>query len=166
MRFVTVPVGSKLKEKYGTASYQDCFKQALSLSEVRGPVGLFFGILHPEPKWVGALMGVRNFIVGFFGLETTAGNASGLQKPEANYQVGDKIDFFKIISLSENEVIVTANDTHLDSTFSLYVEKTGNEREAYMTSIVETKGRLGDIYMFFVAPFHRLIVSRLIKRLS
>jgi len=166
MRFVEVPAGSLLKAKYGAASYQDCFMQPLARSEERGPVGLFFKMFHPVPVWVSALMRLRNFIVGFLGLETTSGAASGLQKPEADYQVGDKIDFFKIVNLSENEVIVTANDTHLDSSFSLYLDEKGGETMVYMTSVVETKGRLGGIYMFVIAPFHRLIVRQLLKRLS
>ena len=166
MSFVEVPAGSLLKAKYGEASYQDCFNSRLEASDRRGPVGLFFGMLHPAPRWVSTLMAIRNFLVKFVGLETTRKGNSGIQKPEAEYRVGDKIDFFKIISLSENEVVVTAHDKHLDSFFSLYIDKNEGGREVFMTSVVETKGRLGNIYMFFVAPFHRLIVSQMLKRLT
>ena len=161
-----VPNGSVLKAKYGDATYQDCFSHTLSASDGRGPVTLFFDMLYPAPVWVRALMRMRNFIVGFFGLKTTNTGPTGLEKPEADYKVGDNISFFKITDLSENEVVVTANDSHLNSSFSLYILPTDAAREVVMTSIVETKGRFGDVYMFVIAPFHRLIVSQLLKRLS
>jgi len=161
-----VPADSLLSAKYGCASYQDCFSASLDASDARGPVGLFFGLLHPAPKWVTMLMAIRNFCVQFVGLKSTDEGGFGIQKPEAEYEVGDKIDFFKITNLSKNEVIVTAHDSHLDSFFSMYIKESDGRREVFMTSVVETKGRLGNIYMFVIAPFHRLIVRRSLKRLS
>jgi Protein of unknown function (DUF2867) len=160
-----IPFDCTLAEKADTASYCDCFATELAQSDERLPVALFFEMLHPAPVWVRSLMNVRNAVVGFFGLQGTNDRPLGPQKEYGDYGIGDHIDFFKIMHLGDQEVVVTANDRHLDSSFSLQIVSSDGEKQVFMTSIVETKEKLGDVYMFFIAPFHRLIVSRLMNRL-
>ena len=115
------------------------------------------------PLWVRLLMAIRNRVVSVFGLRSTSeGLVKG--KPPGDYAVGDFIDFFKITHLSENEVVVSTDDRHLDASFSLLILEEEEGRKVYFTSVVKTKERLGDVYMFVIAPFHRWIVSSLLKR--
>jgi len=160
-----VPKQSLLAPDYGQASYQDCFSQKLALENCGTPAALFIRMMQPAPKWVRALMIVRNWIVGFFGINTTSSKNTSVQKPAGDLAIGDYIDFFKIEYMTENEIVVTANDNHLDASFSLYVEEAGGQKTAYMISIVQTKRRFGDVYMWVIAPFHRLIVRHSLKRL-
>lgn len=153
-----------LQPVYGQASYQDCYVENLSSDDFDGPVDLFLKMMHPMPWWVRSLMGVRNFIVRFFGLQTGSGMNEIVLNPD-HYRVGSHIDFFKITNLSEYEVVVSADDRHLTSSFSLLIREEGGGHQIYMTSVVHTQEKLGDVYMFVIAPFHRFIVSYLLKRL-
>ncbi|MEH6402616.1 MAG: DUF2867 domain-containing protein [Sneathiella sp.] len=159
------PKQSVLASLYGLATYQDCFSQKLPLTNTEIPASLFIRMLQPSPVWVRVLMRIRNWVVGFFGLNTSTEMDTLSQKTPAQLVVGDYIGFFKISHLSENEIVVTANDNHLDASFSLYVEELSGQKTAYMTSVVQTKRRFGDVYMWVIAPFHRVIVRQSLKRL-
>jgi len=157
------PQSSILKNSYGDGSYQDCFVEKADPQQDLQPTALFLKVMYPMPWWVNSLMSIRNFIVGFFGLKNEMDGISETKKAE-DYQVGDFISFFKITHLSKEEIVVTANDRHLDSSFSLFVEKGEEKVNVYLTSIVQTKEKLGDIYMFVIAPFHRIIVKSTLKK--
>ena len=159
------PKQSVLSPLYGLATYQDCFSQKIPLVNAEIPTSLFIRMLQPSPLWVRGLMSIRNWVVGFFGLDTSTKMEALSQKPPEQLGVGDYIGFFKITHLSESEIVVSANDNHLDASFSLYVEKSREQKTVYMTSVVQTKRRFGDIYMWVIAPFHRLIVRQSLKRL-
>ncbi|MBL4739895.1 MAG: DUF2867 domain-containing protein [Sneathiella sp.] len=161
-----VPKLSLLAPGYGQASYQDCFSQKIALTNNDAPVTLFTKMMQPAPKWVKALMSVRNWVVGFFGLKATSSINTSVQKVPSDLSVGDYVGFFKITNLTENEIVVTANDNHLDASFSLFIEEVGDHKTAYMISIVQTKRRFGDVYMWVIAPFHRLIVRHSLRRLG
>ncbi|MEP3246672.1 MAG: DUF2867 domain-containing protein [Sneathiella sp.] len=163
-RIYDAPKGCLLAANYGQVSYQDCYVEELPSDGFDGPVDLFLKMMHPMPWWVRSLMRVRNFIVRFFGLKTGSG-MDEIDLNPAHYHVGSHIDFFKITNLSEHEVVVSADDRHLTSSFSLLICEEGAQKRIYMTSIVRTQEKLGDVYMFVIAPFHRLIVSYLLKRL-
>lgn len=110
-------------------------------------------------------MAIRNWVVQFFGLKTSSSLSETSKEKREDLVVGGHIGFFKIVSLDDREVVVTANDRHLDSSFSLFIEGEGDKKKIFMTSVVNTKEWFGDAYMFVITPFHRLIVRYLLKRL-
>ncbi len=148
---------------YRQGTYKDCFCEPLATGLKVGPVALFLKITDPMPLWVRLLMAIRNRVVSVFGLKSTSEGMPERKQPE-DYVVGDFIDFFKITHLSENEVVVSTDDRHLDASFSLLILEQEEERKVYFTSVVKTKERLGDVYIFVIAPFHRWIVRSLLKR--
>lgn len=160
-----VPEQSKLAQGYKTASYQDCFSKDLVFKKNRNPADLFQDMFSSMPAWISGLMAARNWIVKFFGLKTSVSLSKTLRQKSEDLVVGGHIGFFEIISLDDREVVVTANDRHLDSSFSLYMEGEGDQKKLFLTSVVNTKEWFGDAYMFVIAPFHRLIVRHLLKRL-
>ncbi len=162
-RIEMVPDQCLLAEEYRQGTYQDCFCEPLAPGTDVGPVALFLKITDLMPLWVRLLMAIRNRVVSVFGLRSTSEGIVKGKLPE-DYVVGDFIDFFKITHLSENEVVVSTDDRHLDASFSLLILEQGEGRKVYFTSVVKTKERLGDVYMFAIAPFHRWIVGSLLKR--
>ncbi|WP_169545904.1 DUF2867 domain-containing protein [Sneathiella aquimaris] len=162
-RVYSFPEQSVLKDRYASSTYRDCFCEVLPETDKRGPVGLFISVMHPMPIWVRGLMTVRNTVVRLFGLRTDSGNTK-IKQDESRYKVGDYVGFFEIAYLDQNEVVFTTNDRHLDASFSMLID-TADGRRAYFTSVVKTKEKLGDAYMFVIAPFHRFIVGRMFKRL-
>ena len=158
------PEGCSLIEKWREATYRDCYRQAYSVSDAENITGLFVKVMAKPPRWFAVLMSLRNGIVRFFGLKTGNPNPDFEKDNPVEYKVGDYIGIFKIEKILLNELIVSTNDTHLDAYFSLLISK--NRQVVYMTSVVKTKRKLGDIYMFVIAPFHRLIVRYMLGKLN
>ncbi|MEM6813010.1 MAG: DUF2867 domain-containing protein [Bacteroidota bacterium] len=114
-------------------------------------------IFNTTPGWIKGLFAVRNKIVYLFGLKS--------EKPKdynENYEVGGYVKFFKIFSISDNEVILGANDSHLN--FRALVK---NDKSDYynikVITLVEYNNLKGKIYMQLIKPFHRVVVKRMVK---
>ncbi|MCE7996433.1 MAG: DUF2867 domain-containing protein [Roseivirga sp.] len=115
-------------------------------------------IFDRPPKWVKGLFKVRNRIVRYFGLKTTM--------PEdyhTEFEEGGYISFFKILHVLEDELVLGANDNHLD--FRAIISKTQEpEFNIKVTTLVRFNNKTGRIYMALIAPFHRLVVKRMISQ--
>lgn len=115
-------------------------------------------IFDTQPKWVAFLFRVRNFLVKIIGLKTT--------QPEdyhTQYEVGGYIGFFKLFAITPNELIMGLDDSHLNFRVSIYnsQDPTFNIK---VTTLVQYVNRTGKIYLFFVKPFHRIIVRKMVKQ--
>ena len=93
------------------------------------------------PLWIRALMGLRNRLVGVFGLNSAP--ASG----------------FPIIRQSADEVLLGFNDKHLD--FRIVVAIAGGF--ATITTIVRWHNAGGRAYLAAIMPFHRVIAARMLE---
>ncbi len=117
------------------------------------------------PAWIAYLFELRNKIVALIGLKTGAAvddPAAVLAK--ASFQTGDQLGLFEVYERSTQEMILGADDQHLDFRVSLFLtEVVAEQRELTVTTIVDFHNRLGRIYFFFVKPFHQLIVKRMLK---
>jgi hypothetical protein len=99
------------------------------------------------PKWANVLMKIRHYIVKPFGLKTTK-------------ETNDKM--FPIIDQNENEIIMGINDNHLNFRVSVLTDRI--QTYIYMTTVVQYKNNFGKIYFLFIKPFHRLMVSSIMRR--
>lgn len=115
-------------------------------------------IFNQSPKWVNGLFKLRNSIVRYFGLKT--------RMPadyHTNFEEGGYIKFFKILHLSEDEIVLGANDSHLD--FRAVVKKTDDpEFNIKVTTLVRFNNKMGRIYMSLIGPFHGLVVRRMLSQ--
>ncbi|MEM6320247.1 MAG: DUF2867 domain-containing protein, partial [Bacteroidota bacterium] len=78
------------------------------------------------------------------------------------FEVGGYVSFFKIFAISEKEIVLGANDSHLN--FRAVVAN--DDSETYnikVVTLVEYNNKLGKIYMTLIKPFHRLVVKRLVR---
>jgi len=136
-------------------NFTDTFSTTNHLDSLKTVSKLVFGTM---PKWVEFLMKLRNNIVKVFGLKT--------EKPEdfhSEFKVGGYVGFFQIFSIQHNEIILGADDKHLNFRVSLY-NSNENQFNIKVTTLVEYNNRFGEIYMFIVRPFHHLIVKRMVKQ--
>jgi hypothetical protein len=114
-------------------------------------------IFNTTPKWINSLFALRNRIAGLFGY--------GIELPRdynENFKVGEYIKFFKIYSISDNEVILGADDSHLNFRVLIIDDKSSSHNIKVIT-IVEFNNLKGKIYMSVINPFHKLIVRRMVK---
>ncbi|MEH6534724.1 MAG: DUF2867 domain-containing protein, partial [Photobacterium frigidiphilum] len=99
-------------------------------------------------------LGLKN--LGHLGAVVTA-------KPAGEYQIGDRVGIFTLLSISDNEVILGDADKHLDVKVSVYKEsKEGNL--IAISTVVHVHNLLGKVYMSIVTPVHKLIVPSSITR--
>ena len=101
------------------------------------------------PKWVSYLLKLRNALVKPLGLDTS----SRLEKI--------------ICERNQNEIVFGMPDKHLTFHASLWCSPQEKGRQTLkITTIVTYNNRLGRFYFFIVKPFHKVIISSLLKRVE
>jgi hypothetical protein len=128
---------------------------------------IYLTIARNTPPWVSQLMSLRNWIVSKLGLKNLGKiNEVEYQTSCEDYKPGDKIGIFKLVANSKHEVVLEDRDKHLDVRISFLVEPDGQHAIVYVTTVVHVHNLFGKIYMFFVAPLHKIIAPRSLKTLT
>jgi len=109
------------------------------------------------PRWVDALLVLRNLIVAPFGLKTSG---------EDRRAPRDIIGIFPVVSETPERLVAGFNDKHLDFRIVVDVAAAGNGRNVTLTTLVLTHNWLGRTYLALIMPFHRLIVPALLRQVA
>jgi hypothetical protein len=111
----------------------------------------------PGPRWIEALLGLRNRLVAPLGLKTAVPTGDGAP---------DRVGIFPVISERPDRLVAGLDDAHLD--FRLVVDVTGfgAERRVTATTLVLTHNLLGRAYLAIILPFHRLIVPSMLRKIA
>jgi uncharacterized protein DUF2867 len=109
------------------------------------------------PRWIEALIDLRNMMVAPFGLKT-----SGKGEPAS----GGMIGIFPVIDETPERLVAGFNDRHLDFRVVVDVTAGGNSRQVTTTTLVLTHNRLGRCYLAIILPFHRLIVRAMMRQVA
>ena len=138
------------------ADWADSYGVRLDGSDL-DPMEVARDLMGRAPKWVGALLKIRNLIVGFFGLKSAKLELTGQ----------DTIGAFPVIAHDREHVLLGFNDKHLDFRIIVAVEPEAVEHQhVSLTTLVQRHNLFGRIYILFVTPFHRLIVKSFLKRFA
>lgn len=157
---VVVPIGAMSNYKFEPSDYADAFRvklgkdSGLSMRELAHHV---FGKIESYPVYVRFLLWLRDLLVKPFGLKT-AGDMEKIMDDS------EWIGFFRVYQNSENEIIIGADDRHLDVRVSLL--KTMNDKTTFLTisTFVRLNNFLGKIYFAIIRHFHRIIVPDTIRK--
>jgi hypothetical protein len=112
-------------------------------------------IFSQSPRWVEALLDLRNLIVAPFGLKT-----SGEHEPNA----GGMIGIFPVLKETPDRLVAGFDDRHLDFRVVVDVTPATSGRDVTTTTLVLTHNWLGRIYLAAIMPFHRLIAKTLLRQ--
>jgi hypothetical protein len=158
-----VPVASALDRQVVEAAYfSDAYRASLSRKHA-SVVDLFFAVLGHHPMWLKLILVVRNRIASVCGLDVPT--VSEIMHPEvkSSYRVGDKIGPWPIFSLTETELVAGRDNKHLDFRLSMLKEMNDKDESAtaVISTICTTHNIFGKIYLFFIIPFHKWGVRRL-----
>ena len=109
------------------------------------------------------LLGLRDRLVAGFNVKTTQEVRRAAIADKA-----ERIDFFRILSRSDRELILGEDDRHLDFRLSLLLRARpdGSGDELVATTVVRCHNALGRVYLALIAQFHRLVVISNLKRAS
>lgn len=158
-----VPASSELYKTLSDAYYSDSYAFHSTKTD-RVALQVWLDHASQIPSWVNILMASRNKIVSLFGLKNI-GHLGDLDvnKLTSEYKVGDKVGIFTLLFLSDHEIILGDSDKHLDVRISVY---TMVDKPSFVSisTVVHVHNFFGKLYMFFVAPLHKVIVPSSIKR--
>ena len=113
-------------------------------------------LLGSQPGWALKLMVLRDVIVARFGIRTA-------KQMEA--RPGTRIGIFRIFAVSDDEIIVGEDDSHLDFRLSVLRNRdAGPHGSITMSSVVHCHNWVGRAYILLIRPFHKLIVRRSLAR--
>lgn len=147
---------SQLHGFFKNDDFLDCY--SVKIDQADAPIHEIAQRLFMDlPRWINALLAVRDLGVTPFGLKTTA-NLPKNTASRTSIEVGDQINFFSVRSISKDEIILGEDDLHLDFKISVYRDSKSSGQISLATW-VRTHNRLGKIYLGMIAPFHVLIVN-------
>lgn len=140
----------------------DAYSVPLPHGTAANPELLARFIFAQQAPWVTGLMKVRDTFVAGFGLKTSG------QLTQLGVDGGAKrIGIFKIYSTTEHEIVLGEDDKHLDFRLSVLCSTPpapAGERRLVLSTVVHCHNRLGRIYIFLIAPFHRRVVQSSLRR--
>ena len=114
-------------------------------------------MLGYRPRWIKALMALRNYLVTPFGLKTSAANEAS---------ASNIIGIFPIVSQSPDRLVAGFDDRHLDFRVVVDVAACGHGQRVTATTLVLTHNLLGRLYLAIILPFHRLVVRALLRQVA
>ena len=158
VRAVALPSGAGIAPLYPGSNLADAYAVALPTAQARqmDMPSLARQLLGSQPRWAQWLMLVRDAIVSLFGINTS-------RQMEAKR--GERIGIFRIYSVSDDEIIVGEDDSHLDFRLSvLRNREAGRHGSITMSSVVHCHNWVGRAYILLIRPFHKLIVQRSLAR--
>lgn len=154
---VPLPPESAISKAYASMNLADAYSIELPTGASTNPELLARFIFAHQAPWISSLMAVRDMIVAGFGLKTAKHLAS------LNAQSGTgRLSIFKIYSTSPTEVVLGEDDKHLDFRLSVLCSgqaSPGAKRHLILSTVVHCHNRLGRLYIFLIAPFHRWVVQ-------
>ncbi|MFA6267988.1 MAG: DUF2867 domain-containing protein [Pseudolabrys sp.] len=112
-------------------------------------------MLGRQPRWIAALMRLRNAIVTPLGLKTPS---------HARPMTVDSIGAFPVITETPERIVAGFDDKHLD--FRVVVDVSGSPPgQVTATTLVKTHNLLGRAYLATIMPFHRVIVPAMLRQI-
>ena len=155
-----IPSESMLFDDSKKYDYSDSFSVSLQRQDVESweLVAAFF---LSTPKWVDNLFVLRNKLVSAIGLKAAMADLTQLNPP---YKKGQQFGVFRILEMTDNEVVLGENDKHLDFRTSLFIER-GIDDRLVVSTIVKINNYFGKVYFFIVKRVHQIIVPIMVKRM-
>ncbi len=161
---IPVPPDSRIGETLAGAYFYDSYETAREFHG-QSALALYLDGLSRTPSWVNGLMSLRNRIVSLVGLKDL-GRLGGVDpgKPASAYRVGDRVGIFSLLYLSDEEIILGDADRHLRVQVSVRKLLREGRSSVAVSTVVHINNLLGRVYMFFVAPLHKIIVPASLAR--
>lgn len=163
---MNAPKNTMLQDSLKSAYFWDSYSVKTKYDN-QTALDIYLAIAKNTPSWVIQLMTLRNWFVSKLGLKDLGKiNEFEHRNSSEDYKAGDTIGIFKLVANSRNEVVLEDRDKHLDVRISLLVEPDGEQAIVHATTVVHVNNLLGKIYMFFVAPVHKVIAPSSLKTIT
>lgn len=149
------PETTGIKYAMSTVDFSDTFSTSNHQDDLEQIATKIFGTF---PVWVKWFFQIRSVLVRLIGLKTA---------PPEDYnkeiRVGGYIGFFRIFAILPDEMILGADDSHLNFRVSIY-NSGSKSYNIKVTTLVKFNNFTGKLYMSLISPFHRLVVKRMVRQ--
>jgi Protein of unknown function (DUF2867) len=155
---VAMPSGASIAHLYPGSNLADAYAVNLPHQQACQMTmdNLARHVLGSQPGWAQSLMRLRDTIVKPLGIKTATQLASS---------EGGRIGIFRIYAVTDDEIIVGEDDSHLDFRLSLLRDRqAGPHGNITLASVVHCHNKVGRAYIALIKPFHKLIVQRSLAR--
>lgn len=137
-------------------SFGDTYSSKLRGDDITNIDDLFERFFDRTPKWIKALLTIRNQIVGRLGFETGSTSPGELPKHPIP---GDSIGVFEVLGRSEDELFLGNDDRHITFRVSLTLQ----ENSIGASTVAYANSRVGRLYLRCIRPFHQQVVKRMVN---
>ncbi|MDC8756129.1 DUF2867 domain-containing protein [Janthinobacterium fluminis] len=157
---VALPAEASIAGLYPGSQLADAYSVHLPAGVEVDPERLARCMFANLPRWARALMRLRDVLVAGFGIKT----AAQMQAVTPGAAIR-RIDMFRIYSGDAREIVFGEDDIHLDFRVSLLCrgEPGADDAAIVVVTAVHCHNRLGRVYLFLIAPFHRLIAQAMLR---
>jgi hypothetical protein len=145
-----------------TAYFRDSYRAPLSRTAA-SMVDIFLAVFAHHPMWMKIALMVRNRIASFCGLDAPTASEILSVEVKSSYRVGDKIGVWPIFSLTETELVAGRDNKHLDFRLSVLKATDGETASVIVSTVCVVHNTFGKVYLYFVVPFHKWGVRRLLS---
>jgi hypothetical protein len=158
---VAVPRDSLAARVVAFDDYRDAYRIGIDPEALPDVDAFARAFTRAPPRWMRGLMGVRDALVGVFGLKR------GRDAPAARvgsgaggaFVPGDFAGIFRVLERDARELLLGEDDRHLDFRVSILHEGGA----VTVTTLVHFHNALGRAYFLPVAPAHRRIVPAMMR---
>jgi uncharacterized protein DUF2867 len=106
-------------------------------------------------RWIAALLRLRNLLVAPLGLKKSG---------EGDRTSHGMVGMFPVLSETPERLVAGFNDSHLDFRVVVDVATRAGGQEVTTTTLVRTHNWLGRTYLAVILPFHRLVVTAMLRQ--
>lgn len=158
-----IPSSSALARSFVDAAYfWDSYRAPSSHPEA-SITDVFFAIFGHHPPWMKAMLVARNRVASWCGLDAPTAREIMTPSIRSSYAVGDKIGVWPVYSRTDTELIAGRNNKHLDFRLSVLRETDRKTASVAVSTVCVVHNVYGKIYLFFIVPFHKWGVRRLMS---
>ena len=164
-----IPKDSYIYNMASNATYTNSYAIDLQNKnlEIYDIAKLFF---DNAPPWVNTLMSFRDKVVSFLKLNLKTAGPLGKQadKKENNVvpKVSKKLNIFTLWFSDDNEIVLGEDDRHLNFRISLKKTVENEQVRIIVSTVIFVNNTLGRLYLFFILPFHKIIVPAILRRIE
>ncbi|TDR79720.1 DUF2867 domain-containing protein [Paludibacterium purpuratum] len=158
---IPVPSDSILAPLYKRADLLDAFAIQLPAGASDDLEVLARAGFERQAWWIRALTRVRDMIMATVGVKSS--RAVGIAAAARGVVIG----FFPLLSKRAGELVMGADDSHLDFRLAIQL-RTGaaGGRELVVVSVVHCHNLLGRTYLAVIKPFHRVIARASLEQVA
>ena len=161
-----LPAGSRIIQTVPSSHFADCYRMADTWPDLSA-FDTFLALTAHTPRWMNALMAMRNQAVRLVGLKYLgAMKANHAAKPASAYKIGDRVGIFTLRHVEPNEVILGDDDKHLRVQVSVLKHMMDGQPVVSLSTVVHIHNTLGHIYMGVVGPVHKIIVPLMLAQVT